>query len=85
MEGTQVLAFENHFLGMYHQFLRDELMSADGAAQTTALAMLERTWFPAPAILDALHHLATAGHTDIRTAAQQLLKRRHEDVEIQKL
>jgi hypothetical protein len=73
--GRHVLAYENHFLGMYDQFLADELTSNDASAQATALEMLGRTWHPEPSILALLHQLAEVEHTNIGMAAKQLLKR----------
>lgn len=71
----QVLAFENHFLGVYRQFLLDELSSADDTAQTSALAMLKRTWLSDSEILDAVDRLTTTHKGDIGIAAQHLIKR----------
>ena len=73
--GRQVLAYENHFLNMYDQFLADELTSNDLSAQTTALEMLDRTWHPEPAILTLLYQLANVEHSPVGPTAQQLLRR----------
>lgn len=73
--GQQVLGYENHFLNLYNQFLLQELTSNNQTAQSTALEMLERTWYPEPAIITTLDQLATIEHNKLSTAAQQLIKR----------
>lgn len=72
---AQVLEYENHFLSLYNQFLLAELTSDDVAGQATAVEMLERTWYPQPSILAALHQLANGDHTQVSTRAKQLIKR----------
>ncbi len=69
----KVLGFENHFLGVYRQFLLSELTSTEAVAQTTALAMLERTWFPDPVILDAIYPLALNAEGDVHLIARRLI------------
>ena len=72
---AQVLEYENHFLGVYNHFLLTELTSDDRAGQVTALEMLERTWYPEPALLAALHQQANIGDAEVSTKAKQLIKR----------
>lgn len=72
--GHHVLAYENHFLNVYKQFLLQELTGNDVAAQSTGLAMLERTWYPEPAIVTVLHQLANSNQANIGAAAQQCIK-----------
>ena len=46
-----------------------------GQEQVTALEMLERTWYPEPSVLAALHQQANVGEAEVRTGAKQLIKR----------
>jgi len=69
---TQTLAFENHFLMLYRNFLLTELTGTDQAAQLDALRLLHNTFFADPAIIAAVKQLLSSADPAVQKAAQQL-------------
>ena len=51
---TQTLAYENHFLLLYRDFLLAELAGTDQKARQDALRLLDHTFFADPAIIEAV-------------------------------
>ncbi|CAN5546377.1 hypothetical protein BH10CHL1_BH10CHL1_26300 [soil metagenome] len=76
------LAFENHFLGLYRQFVCAELWSAEPVAQKIALELLGRTLYADQMILSAIHSLITADDPEIRRAAWALVPRLAEAIDV---
>jgi hypothetical protein len=70
---AQTLAFENHFLGLYRQFLLTELTSNHLPAQRVALRMLDQTFYADPTIRDVLAHLET-DDPELQTTAHKLAR-----------
>jgi hypothetical protein len=50
----QTLAFENHFLALYRQFIRAELTGLDASARQDALRFMDQTPLDDPAIIEAV-------------------------------
>jgi hypothetical protein len=73
--GEHVLAFENHFLALYQQFLVSELAHPDPDVQRTALEALGRTWYDDQAIWVALQGLRRSADQGIQTLAHALITR----------
>jgi hypothetical protein len=70
----RTLAFENHFLGLYRQFLVKELMSEESDAQRATLESLGRTSYADPTVRHALQHLATTDEVQVNASARALIR-----------
>jgi len=57
---TNTLAFENHYLQRYRQFLLTELTGDDRQAQQDALRMLDNTFYADPEVTDLVKRLQKA-------------------------
>ena len=69
----RTLAFENHFLMIYRQFLLEELTGHDEAAQQDALRVLSHTCYDDPEIIGSVAQLGTHERIEIRQAAERVL------------
>lgn len=71
----RTLAFENHFLLHYKEFLLAELGSAESTNQLSAARRLAQILYPDPAVSQALRQLAQAPSPDLRDAVAAALAR----------
>jgi hypothetical protein len=69
----QTLAFENHFLTLYQQFLVSELSHSDPGVQRLAMEMLGQTWYDDTAIWAALQELQRSPDGGVQALAHALV------------
>lgn len=72
---ARTLAFENHFMAVYRDFLLAELRASDPAARLTAVQSLGRIHYRDEAIRQVVQPLVTDGDAGLRTAAAEVLAR----------
>ncbi len=71
----QALAFHNHFLRIYQDFLLTELQSDDADAQLLAAQRLGEILYPEQPVVDALNQLVPADNAALAAAIQTTLQR----------
>jgi hypothetical protein len=70
----RTLAFENHFLQIYREFLAQELSQGDIIAVQEALALLNQTFFDDVSIVRAVERLTRHHDPDVRRSAASALR-----------
>jgi hypothetical protein len=71
----RTLAFENHFLGVYRDYLLGELADAEAEHLPKLLGLLEQITFRDDVVEAALHALQLRGSGEIREIAGRALAR----------